>query len=307
MDPPSTVILNEDTTFALMWEAAEQGDEIHVCGIADVGLNQGSATATVSKARVQQDALNPVVLLDQEQVELRDFDAVWLRKDPPFDETYLWATQMLERASAETLVVNSPRGLREANEKLYACSFTELMPRTRVSANRQQIREFVEALGGEAIIKPLGGAGGQGVVVLELDRNFNSIVDLLTQNGTCVAMVQQFVPEVTKGDKRIILLDGEPLGAIVRVPQKGDVRSNIHVGGRVERGELTARDIEICYVIAPALRRDGLWFVGIDVIGGYLTEINVTSPTGIQQMMRLDQRNYCAEVLDALKQKVATR
>ena len=213
--------------------------------------------------------------------------AVFVRKDPPFDRAYLYATLMLEHARSATLIINDPRGLRDANEKLYAMHFPEWMPRTLVTADRERIHEFVREVGGAAMIKPLDGAGGVGVLKLSAgDKNARGIVDVLTREGRWLAMVQEFLPEVTVGDKRVLLLDGEPLGAVLRVPRADDIRSNLHVGGQAVPTELTAREQALVAAIAPKLRADGLYFVGLDLIGERLTEVNVTSPTGIQELGR---------------------
>jgi len=229
-----------------------------------------------------------------------------VRKDPPFDDDYHWLSLLLEKLRGRTLVLNDPRGLREANEKLYACHFPDLTPDTLVSADAPTIRRFVDEVGGRAVIKPVDGHGGEGVFALRLDdSNYNALVETVTHEGRRVAMVQAFIPEVTEGDKRILLMDGEILGAIVRVPQGGDLRSNIHVGGKVVRGEITDADRRIVERVTPRLRQDGLYFVGLDVIGGKLTEVNVTSPTGIQQMSRLDGKNCEAPVIDWIERAIA--
>jgi glutathione synthase len=308
MDPPSTVIVDEDTSFALMLEAQEQGHRVDHCQRHDLHVVGNRIHATVRQARMQRVAGEAVVLGEPEQVSLHDVDAVLIRTDPPFDADYLWCTLLLERVKHDTLVVNDPHGLRLANEKLYACYFPELMPRTLITADKGHIKQFMDEVGGRAVIKPLDGAGGEGVLALQQgDLNVNGIIELRTHNGQRLTMVQEFLPAVADGDKRILLLDGEPLGAIMRVPQKGDVRSNIHVGGSVVKAEITDADARIIETVAPQLRRDGLYFVGLDVIGGKLTEVNVTSPTGIQQMTRLDGDNYSARVVRWLGAKVGSR
>ena len=223
---------------------------------------------------------------------------VLIRKDPPFDSNYLWATQLLEHARPTTLVVNDPRALRDANEKLYATHFPEVMPDSLVTSDKERIRAFVRAMGGIGVLKPLSGAGGEGIFLLrDEDLNFNAIVETVTHAGRRVAMAQRFLPEVREGDKRILLLDGEPLGAINRVPRKDDVRSNIHVGGSVAASTIDEADRRIIAAVAPRLREDGLYFVGLDVIGEKLTEVNVTSPTGIQQMTKYAGVDYPGRVI----------
>ncbi len=308
MDPPSTVKVDEDTSFALMLEAQARGHRVDHCLQRDLYLDGGKLFATVRRATLQRVAAQPITLDAAEELCLHDADAIFVRTDPPFDSDYLWCTLMLDRVKADTLVVNDPHGLRQANEKLYACYFPELMPRTLVSSDKAKIKQFVAAVGGKAVIKPLGGAGGEGVLALSLgDLNLNTLIELSTLNGRRVAMAQEFLPAVREGDKRILLLRGEPLGAILRVPQKDDVRSNIHVGGSVVGASVTAEERVIIDTLRPRLLQDGLHFVGLDVIGGKLTEINVTSPTGIQQMSHLDGVNHCEPVLRWVEQQVEER
>jgi glutathione synthase len=304
MDPPASVIEDQDTSFALMIEAQTQGHRVDHCLQRDLFLHRGKLFASVRRTTMQRDQGQPIVLGEHEDVCLHDVDAVLVRTDPPFDSDYLWATLMLDRVAEDTLVVNEPHGLRQANEKLYACYFPELMPRTLVTSDKTKAKRFMIEVGGKAVIKPLGGAGGEGVMVLaEGDLNVNAIIEATTHHGKRVAMVQEFLPAVREGDKRILVLEGEPLGAILRVPQSGDVRSNIHVGGSVVKAEITPAEQHMIDTLAPRLLQDGLYFVGLDVIGGKLTEINVTSPTGIQQMSRLDGVNYSARVIEWIAQR----
>jgi glutathione synthase len=306
MDPPNTVKVDEDTSFALMLEAQERGHRVDHCLISDLFLDQGAACARLRRATCKRDPLEPITLGEPEDAPLADFAAVLMRKDPPFDESYLWATLLLEHARGKTLLVNDPRGLRDANEKIYATYFPELMPETLVSNDKIRIKAFLARIGTRGVLKPLHGAGGEGVFALDPnDPNLNAIIETVTRGGRQLAMAQRFLPEVSAGDKRILLLDGEPLGAILRVPQSGDLRSNIHVGGRVQKAALDAHDWKIVETLAPRLRKDGLFFVGLDVIGGKLTEVNVTSPTGIQQMARLDAENYSARVIDWIEQRAS--
>jgi glutathione synthase len=303
MDPPETVIEDQDTSFALMLEAQARGHRVDHCRQRDLSLDRGKLWANVRCANMQRGRGKPILLDDPEPVCLHEVDAILVRTDPPFDSDYLWCTLMLDRVKEDTLVVNDPHGLRQANEKLYACYFPELMPRTLVTSDKAQAKRFLADVGGEAVIKPLSGAGGEGVMVLRTgDMNLNAILEATTQHGKRVAMVQEFLPAVREGDKRILVLEGEPLGAILRVPQHDDVRSNIHVGGSVVKAAITPAERRMIDALAPRLRQDGLHFVGIDVIGGKLTEVNVTSPTGIQQMSRLDGENYSARVIEWIEQ-----
>jgi glutathione synthase len=256
------------------------------CELSHLYLADAEVRARVRAAKVI-DAAPWVELGPPEDVAVGELDAVLIRKDPPFHQDYLYATLLLERARGQTLLINDPRGLRDANEKLYALNFPEYAPRTLVSADRERLLAFALEVGGKAVIKPLDGAGGYGVLALQSDdRNARAIVDLLTREGRQLAVAQEYLPAVRVGDKRILLLDGEPLGAILRVPRQDDLRSNIHVGGSVVPADLTPRELDMVRAMAPQLRADGLVFVGLDVIGERLTEVNVTSPTGIQQLGR---------------------
>ncbi len=305
MDPPSTVIADEDTSFDLMLAAQARSWRVDHCMAHDLMIREGRAHARVRRATVDRRSSAPLSLGDEESLALESVDVVFVRKDPPFDRPYLWATQVLELLRDRSLVVNDPRGLRDANEKLYACHFPELMPRTLVSAGATSIHEFVQEVGGRAVIKPLDGAGGEGVMsLIDGDSNFRPILEASTQHGGRLAMVQEFLPAYKQGDKRILLLDGAPLGGILRVPRADELRSNIHVGGTVHACALDEDDQRIIAAVAPRLRQDGLWFVGLDVIGGRLTEVNVTSPTGIQQMARLAEQDLSGRVLDWLQARV---
>jgi glutathione synthase len=305
MDPVATVRMDADTSFALMEEAQKRGHRVDHCLNTDLYLEHGRVFARVAQATMQRDPRAPITLSVQEDVSLHDVDAVFVRTDPPFNDNYLWCTLMLDRVKADTLVLNDPHGLRQANEKLYACKFPQLMPETAVTSHKDRIKAFLTRVGGQAVIKPLGGMGGAGVMVLSAgDPNINAIIEATTQDGRCPAMVQVFLPEVRVGDKRILVLDGEPLGAILRVPASDDVRSNLRAGGTAVKTTLEPADLKIVATLAPHLRADGLVFVGIDVIGGRLTEVNVTSPTGIQAMSRLDGVNHAATVIDWVEKRV---
>jgi glutathione synthase len=228
-----------------------------------------------------------------------------MRQDPPFDMSYITATHLLEHLHPQTLVVNDPVHVRNAPEKLYVTHFQQLMPPTVIASDRDQILEF-RAEHGDIIIKPLFGNGGAGVFhITREDENLNALLEMFTQLYREPVIAQRYLPEIRNGDKRIILIDGEPAGAINRVPPKGEARSNLHVGGKAMPSSLSARDREICDAIGPALKEKGLIFVGIDVIGDYLTEINVTSPTGIQQIDRFDNVNLSARIWDSIEARYA--
>ncbi len=306
MDPVATVNVDGDTSFALMEEAQRRGHRVDHCLNTDLYLDGGRLHARVCPAKLQRDPRNPITLGGSEEISLHAVDAILVRTDPPFDSNYLWCTLMLDRVKADTFVMNDPHGLRQANEKLYACYFPELMPETLVTSHKDRIITFLARVGGRAVIKPLGGMGGEGVMVMQDgDPNVNAIIEATTLNGKRLAMAQIFMPEVKVGDKRILLLDGQPIGAILRVPKGDEVRSNLRVGGSAVKTVLDDADKKIIAGLAPRLRQDGLWFVGIDVIGGKLTEVNVTSPTGIQAMSRLEGANLSANVVDWLEARAS--
>ncbi|MEM7435082.1 MAG: glutathione synthase [Myxococcota bacterium] len=308
MDQVSTVIVDEDTSFALMLEAQERGHQVDHCLASDVGLRGNQVLARVRPAKMQRDPESPILLGAQEELDLADVDVVFIRKDPPFTDEYLWLTLALDHVTDETLVVNSPRGLRMANEKLYAHHFPEVTPPTIMTSHRDVISKFVTAVGGKAVIKPVDGHGGEGVFLLaQGDSNFNGLIEAVTRNGRRNAIVQALIPEIyDEGDKRILLVDGELLGVVARVPSGGDHRSNVHVGGSAAPAELSAADRAIIDALRPRLVEDGLFFVGLDVIGGRLIEVNVTSPTLIQQMSRLMGENLATPVIERLEAKVRT-
>jgi glutathione synthase len=296
MDPMERVLPDKDTTFAFQRAAQRRGHSALHCEPRDVYVQDGDAWARVRDLHVSDSAPH-FTLGSPGDVRLADVECVFIRKDPPFDAEYLYVTLMLEKVRGRTLVVNDPRGLRDANEKLYTLHFARHMPRTLVTSHRERIHRFIADFG-VAVVKPLDGAGGSGVmVVAREDRNARSIVDYITREGTEHAMVQQFLPAVRAGDKRVLLLEGDILGAINRIARDDDVRSNIHAGGRVEPCEVTAEERAIVADMAPRLAADGLFFVGLDFIGGKLTEVNVTSPTGIQELSRHTGRDHAERVI----------
>jgi glutathione synthase len=287
MDPLERVTHDKDTTFAFIQAAEARGHEPYHCLLRDLYIQDGEAWAIARRVEILTAPPWIAPKGGPEKLHLAAVEAVFIRKDPPFDRAYLYATLVLERARGKTLLINDPRGLRDANEKLYALNFPEWTPPTLVTADRDMIHEFCRDHGGVAMVKPLDGAGGMGVIQIKTgDKNARAIVDMLTHEGHRLTITQEFLPAVSAGDKRILLLDGEPLGAILRVPRGDELRSNIHVGGSVVPTELTAREREMVRALGPRLREDGLVFVGLDVIGERLTEVNVTSPTGIQELGR---------------------
>lgn len=305
MDPAHTMTSDKDTSFAFIRGAqAREHDSLH-CEPKSV-FNRGSDVFAVARpVRVSESAPH-VTLGDPEVVALEELDAVFIRKDPPFDSAYAYLTQQLDLVKERTLVINDPRGLRDANEKLFAFHFSEYMPRSMVSAEPARIIDFVREVGGRAVLKPLDGAGGSGVVALATgDKNTRALVDLLTAEGKRLALVQEFIPDVSIGDKRVIVLDGEPLGAILRVPREDDIRANIHVGGIVRPTDLTPREEALVRDVGRRLRAHGLWFVGLDLIGERLIEVNVTSPTGIQELGRHQGRAPEQDVIAWVEQRVS--
>jgi glutathione synthase len=305
MDPISTVIVDEDTSFALMLEAQARGHRVDHCLASDVGLRGRRVVARVRQATMQLGPGEPITLGEPEDVDLVDADVVFIRKDPPFTDDYLWLTLVLDHLEGNTLVVNNPRGLREANEKLYAHHFPEIVPPTIMTSHPDEIQRFLSDIGGKAVIKPIDGHGGEGVFLLTSgDTNLNALIEAVTHSGARNAIVQALIPEVyDEGDKRILLVDGELLGVVGRIPSKGDLRSNVHVGGSATPAVVTDADRKIIETIGPRLVTDQLFFVGLDVIGGKLIEVNVTSPTLIQQMSRLCGENLSATVIDRLEDK----
>lgn len=307
MDPAESMLPDKDTTFALLRAAGARG---HLClHAAPEDLSATGDQLFVSARALSVSDEAPHVSLDEAELfDVSELDAVFVRKDPPFDTTYLHLTQELDLVKEKTLVVNDPGALRDANEKLYALRFSQWMPRTLVTRDREAILQFVENVGGKAVLKPLDGAGGSGVVSLRThDTNARALVDLLTHEGKEQAMVQEFQESITEGDKRVLLLGGKLLGAILRVPRPDEFRANIHVGGSVRATQLTEAEQELVAAIGPQLHRAGLDFVGLDLIGGKLIEVNVTSPTGIQELGRLTGTSPEVRVIEWVEKQVEAR
>jgi glutathione synthase len=297
MDPMDRVLPDKDTTFAFLRAAQGRGHESLHCEPRDLLMREGDLYARVRELTVSDSAPH-VTFGASSEIRLADAHAVFIRKDPPFDNMYLMTALLLEHLRGRTVLINDPRGLREANEKLYTLNFARWMPKTIVTSHEDAIFDFVKNVGGTGVIKPLDLAGGAGVMMVRSgDKNARSIVQLLTDEGKRFVMVQEYLPDVEKGDKRVILLNGQVLGAINRVPRSDDLRSNIHVGGSVEPYAVTDVERAIAADLAPRLAADGLVFVGLDVIGGKLTEVNVTSPTGIQQMSQHHGRDLAVDVI----------
>lgn len=300
MDPVETINTEKDTTFVLMLEAQARGHEVWYLELKDMFVKETQAYANATPISLERSE-EFYKLGKTQTMKLDSFDVVWMRKDPPVNNDFLYATYILSLIDeAKTKVLNNPTGIRESNEKLYSLFFPEIIPQSVVTKNIVELESFLSESGGEMVVKPLEGHGGEGVFyVREGDRNANVILEAITKFETEYVIAQKFIEEVSEGDKRIIVLNGEPIGAVLRVPKPGgEFRSNFHSGGSPAKSELTNRDLEICRQIGPRLREDGLYFVGIDVIGGYVTEINTTSPTGIQEINRLDGVKLETQVIE---------
>jgi glutathione synthase len=304
VDPLERLALAGDTSYALMLECAARGWDVWTCQVEHLGLAGDDAVV---------DAVPTIVIpattpAEAFQIEARaarrlaDFDVVLMRKDPPVDVTYIHATWILDHARGKTVLVNDPHGLRELNEHLAVLRFPQLTPPTIVTRSTERLRAFQQEQGGTIVVKPVDGYGGLGIFVVRTgDPNASSILETSTGAGTRWTIAQRYLPEVSEGDKRIVLVDGEPIGAVLRVPGEAEARGNLHVGGRAVKATIDARDREIIAALAPLLRAEGQILVGLDVIGGMLTELNITSPTGIRHIARLDDRNVAAPILDCFE------
>ena len=303
MDPIERINIDADSTFALALEAQTRGHALFYYGPRELTFRDGAVTAPVRSMAVRRTKGDHFTLGEPKRVELAGMDVVLLRQDPPFDLAYITTTHLLERIHPKTLVVNDPREVRNAPEKLLVTTFKELMPPTLITSDPAEIRCF-RAEHRDLILKPLYGNGGAGVFrVKPDDENLGALLEMFTQFYREPIMVQRYLPEVRRGDKRIILVDGEFAGMINRVPAEGEARSNMHVGGKPVATDPSPRDLEICRVIGPELRARGLIFAGIDVIGDWLTEINVTSPTGIQEVKRFGGPDGAALIWDAIEKR----
>ena len=306
MDPIERINIRGDSTFALMLEAQRRGFELAYYTPDALAMAEGRVFARVRPVTVRDREGDHFTLGEARRVELTTFDVVLMRQDPPFDLAYVATTHLLERVQGATLVVNDPAHVRNAPEKLFVTEFADLMPPTLITRDLAEIKEF-RAAQGDIVVKPLFGAGGQAVFRIgREDVNFGSLHDLFSATFREPWVVQRYLPEIKNGDKRIILVDGVFAGAVNRIPQPDDLRSNMVRGGAAAATQLTLREQQICQRLGPALRQRGLMFVGIDVIGGYLTEINVTSPTGIRAVQRLGGPDIAAMVWDAIEAKWAT-
>ncbi len=304
MDPLGSINRETDSSLLMMREAFDRGHTVYYCTIEDLYIEKTVPKTSFSKtAFVEGEEL--FCLTDKKEGALGSFDAVFMRKDPPFDMNYVYSTYLLDLASKDTFIINHPSGIRKANEKLYALNFPDAIPESIVTNDRKRLTEFLHQVGGEIIIKPLGKCGGEGIFYIhEGDKNINSLIEMSTRFGKELIMAQRYLPEIKEGDKRIILLDGKPLGAVSRIPQDNEHRGNIHIGGTGKKSEITERDRELCTIVSPKLKEDGLYFVGLDVIGNWITEINVTSPTCLVEINKLNGVKLEKDIIDFVEGRI---
>lgn len=305
MDPMDSIDITGDSSFSLALEAQERGHKIFHYEPKNLSLLQLKPVAKLRSLTVRNITSNHFSLGQQKVADLKtDIDVILMRQDPPFDMSYITATHILEHVHPHTLVINDPANVRNTPEKLFVTHFEDVMPPTLITSDEEEIFSFRKEFK-DIIVKPLFGNGGAGVFHIKPDdENLSSLIELHKTFYREPLMIQEYVPAVRQGDKRIILIDGAPVGAVNRVPAKGEARSNMHVGGKPMKCELTSRDREICEIIGPSLKEKGLLFVGIDVIGNYLTEINVTSPTGVQELSRFEDTNIASLIWDAIEKKL---
>ncbi|MEE8409638.1 MAG: glutathione synthase [Myxococcota bacterium] len=303
MGPLDRVVPEVDTTFAFMLAAHRRGHRVVHVLPRDIGLDGNLCTLGGNVVSVKDSVEKPFEVVENTSLLASDCAAIFIRTDPPFDQEYLTVTWMLSFAErAGVRCINSPSGLRAANEKLYALEFADLCPKTMVTASRTRIVDFIRTVEGEAVVKPVDGHGGFGVVRLHAgDTNINAIVDMLTLEGKQATIAQEYVPEAAQGDKRLFVIDGELRGAVMRVPGEDDHRSNIHVGGHAEACPITDRDRQIVAVLSKRLKEDGLYFVGLDILGGMLSEVNVTSPTLVRELAELGGPDLAGEVITSVE------
>ena len=306
MDPLESLNIEGDSTYVMMLEATRRGFDVSWCRETDLAVFESRGFAHAEAVETLAEA--PFFVRGESGRRwIGDFDVIWMRKDPPFDMGYIFSTYILDLAPPSTLVLNDPRSIKCANEKMYALQWPELCPETVVTNSIDEVVETARAWG-RVVVKPWDGNGGRGVLITDGDdRNLRSIAEISTNEGRSYTIVQRYLPEISDGDKRIILLDGEPAGWFVRMPGEEDHRGNMHVGATVHTTPLTEREKEICAKLAPRLKEEGLLFVGIDIIGDYLTEINVTSPTGFREVARLQGRNLESALFDLVEEKLKGR
>jgi len=304
IDPIDTIDITVDSSFAVMLEAQTRGHQVLYCHINDLLLDHGQPAATARSVVLRDVVGDHFTVGDVARLPLRAVDAVFMRKDPPFNMEYIFATYILEAAERDTLIVNRASSLRSHNEKLYALQFPQFCPRSLVSADRDTLIDWQQQLDDYMVIKPLDGNGGEGIfIVAPDDSNRNVIIEQSTSHGRRPVLAQRYLPQAKEGDKRILIIDGEFEGAVLRVPGATDPRGNLHVGATSVKSELTPREEALVQLLGPRLKEDGHIFVGIDVIGDHLTEINVTSPTGIHEVNALDGRWVQGRIMDAVERR----
>lgn len=306
MDPISKINVKKDSSLAMMLEAQQRGYELYYMEMDDLYLQQGQARAAVKQVTVADNETSWYEFGESSDIPLSDLDAILMRKDPPFDTEFIYATYILERAEdAGTLIVNKPQSLRDCNEKLFTAWFADLTPKTLVTRNAAQLRKFITQEK-DTIIKPLDGMGGASIFrIQENDANIGVIIETLTNHGQHYAMIQEYMPAITEGDKRILIVNGEPMPyCLARIPAQGETRGNLAAGGRGEARPLSASDKLIAETIAPELKKRGLYFVGLDVIGDRVTEINVTSPTCIREIEAAYPINISGKLMDAIEEQL---
>ncbi|MBE9532810.1 MAG: glutathione synthase [Proteobacteria bacterium] len=306
MDPISEITIKKDSSFAMLLAAQAKGWSLYYMEQQDLFLQQGIVSASMKPLQVMEDSEQWYQLGESQTLPLADLDVILMRKDPPFDMEYIYSTYLLEQAqSAGVLVVNNPQSLRDANEKLFTAWFPQCCPATLVTRQAGLIRDFQRQYD-DIILKPLDGMGGASIFRVKAnDPNFSVIIETLTDHGRTSIMAQQFIPEISEGDKRILMINGEPVPyALARIPAKGETRGNLAAGGRAEGRPLTERDRWICQQVGPKLREKGLLFVGLDVIGDYLTEINVTSPTCIRELDQQFNLNIAGDLMTSIEQQL---
>lgn len=309
MDPIGSITPKKDSSLAMLLEASRRGAEIHYFEQQHLRMLSGKATGLSTRLTVRDDNDDWFDFGEQREVELGDLDVILMRKDPPFDMEYVYTTYILDRAKlAGALVVNAPQALRDMNEKAYTAWFPDCTPLTLVTRSMPEMKAFL-AEHGRIVVKPLDGMGGRSIFVISQgDNNANVIFETLTQDGQVFAIAQRYIPEITEGDKRILLVNGEPAGVcLARIPPPDDNRGNLVMGAQPEVRPLSDRDRWICAEVGPILRERGVIFAGLDVIGDYLTEVNVTSPTGIREIARLGDEDLAAKLMDALDARMAAR
>jgi glutathione synthase len=299
MDPIESINIKKDTTFVIMLEAQKRGHLVSYCELKNLFIQSGKGHAETSRVKLKR-SKDYYKTGKQSVGPLDNFDVIWMRKDPPFNMDYIYSTYILSLVDeSSTHVINHPKGIRESNEKIYSLHFRDFIPPTIVTKDINRLNDFLTEAGGEMVVKPLDGFGGEGIFYVKSgDFNKGPILESITNFGSTFVMAQQFIKSVSKGDKRIIILNGEPIGAVLRVAAKGEFRSNFHSGGHPEVTRLTKRDLDICKAVKPRLIEDKLSFVGIDVVGGFLTEVNTTSPTCVQEINHFSKTHLEKNILD---------